>query len=74
MRITEVAYGRTKSKNYQSERVELTAQVEGDETPEDVLLALKARVAAELFPEEREELLALEAELERRRRELGIAR
>ncbi len=73
MKLKSVTFGRTKSKNYQSERLELTAEVTGDETPEDVLLALKARVAAELFPEEREELLALEAELARRRRELGIA-
>jgi len=72
MKIKSVTYGRTKSKNYQSERIDLTADVEEGESHEDVLLALKARVAAELFPEEREELAEMEAELARRRRLLGL--
>lgn len=71
MKIKSITYGRTKRKNYQ-ERIDLTADVEDGESHEDVLLALKARVAAELFPEEREELAEMEAELARRRRLLGL--
>jgi hypothetical protein len=74
MKITEVSYGRTKSKNFQGERMEMTATVGEGESWQDVLDTLRVQVAQQLFPEELEELAGLEQEIEARRRSLGVGR
>ena len=46
MRVTEITYGRTINLgNYESERIDMTAQVDEDETAEDALALLEAQVA-----------------------------
>lgn len=71
-KITEVHYGRTKSRNYQSERMELHAEVGEGEDWMEVHRQLKALVTAELFPEELAGVEQLETELRTRKRNLGL--
>ena len=52
MKITEISYGRTKNLgNYQSERLDVTAEVGDEENPTTTYQQLKAWVAQQLYPE-----------------------
>lgn len=51
-RIYSVTYGETKSQNYQSTKIEMSAQVGEHEDPDVVLEAIRRRVRAELHPME----------------------